>query len=228
MVPVHSIKKTDKMDNALTDRRRDRLEVYNTVILAIATLAVAWCSYQSHLWSGIQTFGLAESNKYGRLAQQHMIQAGQRVAMDEAIIITFIEAVISKNQQRIDFILSGTEELSGIMSNWYQSYKLKDTTAALHPMVTTAYKELTTRRMQESEKLSQKGTDLYEEAAKANRIADNYDLFTVMFSMVMFLGAIATKAVRPQIHHVLVMFSALICISALILLFFNMPIAHKT
>jgi hypothetical protein len=37
------------VDDANKDRERDRLEVYNTIMLAIATLAVAWCSYQAAL-----------------------------------------------------------------------------------------------------------------------------------------------------------------------------------
>jgi hypothetical protein len=44
------------VNDANIDRDRDRLEVYNTIMLAIATLAVAWCSYQASLWSGLQTF----------------------------------------------------------------------------------------------------------------------------------------------------------------------------
>ena len=89
----------------VNDLQQSRLETYNTVILAIATLAVAWCSYQAALWNGIQTFCLADSNKYGRLAQQNAIQAGQKIAMDEAVMITFMDAVLNKNQQRIDYML---------------------------------------------------------------------------------------------------------------------------
>jgi hypothetical protein len=45
------------------DRSRNRLEINNTIILSIATLAITWCSYQTNLWNGIQTFNLAQSNK---------------------------------------------------------------------------------------------------------------------------------------------------------------------
>src|SRR5205085_133793 len=57
-------RKTEKLE-----RMRNRVEINNTIILAIATLAITWCSYQSNLWSGIQTFKLAEANKLNRLAQ---------------------------------------------------------------------------------------------------------------------------------------------------------------
>src|SRR5690242_9427060 len=89
------------------DRRRNRLEIYNTVILGIATLGVAWCSYQSSLWNGIQTFKLADSNKFNRLAQQKTLQAGQSFQLDEAVASDFLVGVLENKQDRVQFILKG-------------------------------------------------------------------------------------------------------------------------
>jgi hypothetical protein len=94
-------------NNINADRDRNRMEVYNTILLGIATLAVAWCSYQGTLWNGIQTFRLAESNKYGRLAQQKLIQTGQNKAMEEAVIITFVNAAFDKDTNKVNYILNG-------------------------------------------------------------------------------------------------------------------------
>lgn len=209
------------------DLRQSILETYNALILAVATLSVAWCTYQSTLWSGIQTFCLADSNKYSRLAQQTAIQAGQKIAMDEAVIITFTDAVLNKNQQRINFILMGTGELSGVMASWLKMYSAGDTDAPMHPMAMPAYTELVKIRMQESETMSKKSADSYNKANKANGTADAYVMFTVLFSMVMFLGAIATKLVRTRPKMVLTILSGLICVSVLLIVIFSMPVAHK-
>jgi hypothetical protein len=40
----------------------DNVELLSTVLLALATLASAWCAYQATLWSGEQARALAESN----------------------------------------------------------------------------------------------------------------------------------------------------------------------
>jgi ABC-type anion transport system duplicated permease subunit len=211
----------------LNDLRQSMLETYNALFLAIATLSMAWCTYQSTLWNGIQTFRLADSNKYGRPAQQNVIQAGQRIAMDEAVIITFTDAVLNKNQQRINFILKGTGELSAVMSSWMNKYNAGDTNGPLHPMLTSAYRELVKTRMQESEKMSKKGAEFYNEANRANRIADNYTIFTVLFSMVMFLSAIETKLIRTTPKIILTLISAIICVSVLMIVIFSMPFAHR-
>jgi hypothetical protein len=156
--------------------------VYNTIILAIATLCAAWCSYQGSLWSGIQTFRLADSNMYARLAQQTSIQANQRMAMEEVAIVSFIDAVLDKNKKRSDYILKGLNpELSKILSDWMQLDPANDSTAPRNPMTTPGYLDLMKRRTDESEKLSAKSTETYNEGNRANRISDTYGLFTVIF-----------------------------------------------
>jgi predicted Zn-dependent protease len=49
----------------------------------------------------------AESNKYSRLAQQTTIQADQAKTMEEAAMISFMNAVLTKTKQRLNYILKG-------------------------------------------------------------------------------------------------------------------------
>ena len=210
------------------DRNRNRLEINNTLILSIATLAITWCSYQSNLWNGIQTFNLAQSNKLSRNAQQEAIQSGQRRQMDEAIIIRFFDEAFAKNEDKIKYILRGVRpELSKIMSDWMQLHPFENRSAPFHPMAMPGYKKLMEKDMAESERsLAQAGIS-FEKAARANTISDRYSLLTVIFSMVMFLAAIGAKITRIRLSFTLIVVSGLVCICALILLFLYMPIASK-
>ena len=211
-----------------SDRARDRLEVYNTILLAIATLAVAWCSYQNNLWNGIQTFKLADSNKLNRLALQKTLQAGQTFQIDEAILTNFMDAVLTKNNNRIDLVIKGVRpELSKILQKWLQLRSSGDSNVPIHPMVMPEYKEMIGKNNVESEKLRDQADQLYKEGDRANTITDQYSLFTVLFSLVMFLSAIATKATRLRISFTLVLISAITCIASLVLLILHMPLASK-
>jgi len=210
------------------DRSRNRLEINNTIILSIATLAITWCSYQTNLWNGIQTFNLAQSNKFSRLAQQLAIQSGQRRQMDEAVIISFFDEAFYKKEDKIKYILRGVRpELSKIMSDWIQLHPFENPSAPFHPMAMPGYKELIEKDMAESEKSLAKAELLYEEANRANTISDRYSLLTVIFSMVMFLAAIGAKIIRVRLSFTLMIISGLVCIGVLILLFLYMPIASK-
>ncbi len=223
-----NIENTTLTSDQKLDRNRNRLEINNTLILSIATLAITWCSYQSNLWNGIQTFHLAQSNKFSRDAQQQAIQSGQRIQMDEAIIIKFYDEAFYKKEDKIKYILRGVRpELSKIMSDWIQLHPFENPSAPFHPMAMPDYKELMEKELAESEKsLAQAGVS-FEKATRANTISDRYSLLTVIFSMVMFLAAIGAKITRIRLSFTLIVVSGLVCIGVLILLFLYMPIATK-
>jgi hypothetical protein len=211
-----------------TDKQKARLEIYNTVILAIATLCAAWCSYQGSLWNGIQTFRLAESNKYSRLSQQILIRSDQAKTMEEAAIISFMDAVFDKNKKRIDYILEGLRpEISKILSDWLLLDPMNDSAAPRNPMTMPGYIELMKKRTDESEKMSAKASEAFDSGSKANLVSDTYGFLTVMFSTVMFLTAITTKLVRPQARLLLLVIAALMCSIFLFWTIFSMPIVHK-
>ena len=211
-----------------TEKQKDRIEIFNTIILAVATLCAAWCSYQGNLWDGIQTFRLADSNKYSRLAQQILIRSDQAKTMEESAIISFMEAVFDKNKQRIDYMLKGLRpELSKILSDWMQSDPLNDSTVTRNPMTTPGYQDLMKKRTDESERMSAKASEAFDSGNKANLISDNYSFLTVMFSTVMFLSAITTKLVRVHARFLLLIISVLMCVAILLLTIFTMPVAHR-
>jgi len=211
-----------------SDRSRNRLEINNTIILSIATLAITWCSYQSNLWNGIQTFNLAQSNKFSRDAQQQAIQSGQRTQMDEAIIINFFDDAFYKKEDKIKYILRGVRpELSKIMSDWIQLHPFENPSAPFHPMAMPGYKEMIEKNLAQSEKSLAQAGILFEKATRANTISDRYSLLTVIFSMVMFLAAIGAKITRTKLSFTLIVVAGLVCIGVLVLLFLYMPIASK-
>jgi len=215
-------------DNNNMYRKLDKLQVTNTLILAIATLAITWCSYQGVLWNGVQTFKLGDSNKFARLAQQKTIVTGQNRAMDEAILIGFVRAAIEKKQDIVDYSLRGVRpELSKIMSAWLLSNPFENPTAYPHPMAMPEYLELMKKDMAEADRLSQQAEESRNEAQKANSNSDNYSLLTVVFSMVMFLGAITSKIAPPRLGLLNTIAAGVICTGALVLVLFVMPIAAK-
>ncbi len=215
-------------NNLNSEKQKTRLEIYNTVILAIATLCAAWCSYQGSLWNGIQTFRLADSNKYSRLAQQILIRSDQARTMEQSAIISFMDAVFDKDKKRIDYMLRGLKpEVSAILSDWMRSNPFNDSTAPLNPMMTPAYLDLMKKRTDESETMSLKASEAFDNGTKANLISDKYSFLTVMFSTVMFLSAITTKLARPQARFLLIVIASLICAAVLLMTILSMPIAHR-
>jgi hypothetical protein len=57
--------------------------------------------------------------------------------------------------------------------------------------------------------------------------SDNYSLLTVVFGMVVFLGAITSKITRVSLSFAAIVAAGIICIVTLGFLFFQMPIASR-
>ncbi|MCL7927530.1 MAG: hypothetical protein M8841_07050, partial [marine benthic group bacterium] len=59
-------------------RKERRLETWSAILMSLATVATAWCAYQSAEWGGEQSFMLGESNRAGREATLQESLAMQR------------------------------------------------------------------------------------------------------------------------------------------------------
>jgi hypothetical protein len=207
---------------------RQRLEVINTIILAVATLAITWCSYQSTLWSGVQLFKLAESSRFFGRSQQQTLLVAQRQQIDADVAINFMSAVIDNKQDHIDYYLKrGKAEVSAVLSEWLAQQPLKNEHSPVHPLAMPQYQKLTKQWLAKADADIATGQQLWAEAEKANNHGDNYVLLNVIFSMTMFLGAIATKMVRLKLVRTVLIIAGVICAAALMLLLFVMPVTWQ-
>ena len=219
-------KNTNLNDKERLERTKNRFEIYNTLILSIATLFVTWCSYQSTLWGGIQTFKLEESNLANRHAQEKSLMTVQMQTMDESVIVAFAQDVVEKKQYKIDFYIQRLRPgLSNVLKAWLATNPIENPSAPAHPMMMKEYKALYDKDMVEVNRLSKQGDLLWSQAEQANTYSDRYSLFTVVFSMIMFLGAITTKLTRLLLSFILIVGSGIICIVLLFILFLYMPLA---
>jgi hypothetical protein len=217
------------MDAASKESRlRNRIEINNTLILSIAALSMTWCTYQSTLWNGIQTFKLESANLAYRDAQEKTLMAMQHRLMDETVVINFMNAVLANDTTRTAFYMQRVRpELSVILSGWFDQDPLHNKKAALHPGAMKEYQAFLKHDLVEAEAIKTKAAAYWGQADQANKNADNYVLFTVVFSMIMFIGAIATKMTHLKLTFTLIVVSGLICIGILLALFLIMPLAKE-
>src|SRR5215216_3074336 len=80
-------------------------EVIAAVLLGVASLASAWSAYQSALWDGIQTFGIAEANVAGRQAAGRDLYTNQLRTIDAVMFERYVSALSEQNHQLAEFLL---------------------------------------------------------------------------------------------------------------------------
>ena len=227
-VMTERTKEKFKWLGSIVQHIRKRLDIYNTVILSIATVAITWCTFQSAQWNGIQDFKLAEANIINRKAQQKSLLSGQQRLWDEQVMISFMHSVLDGRRQIADYYLKHVRpEMANVFSDWMMTRPLDDSNLDITPLNLDGYKQMVDREKREESELVSQSDRIYAEARHANSNSDNYALFTVMFSMILFMGGVATKVSGGGISLSLIVISAVICVIILLVLFFSMPVAHK-
>ena len=73
------------------NQRKRWVEITCALVLALATMASAWCAYQSTLWGGVQTFKLAAAAKAAREAAKLEIEALETRMFDKLLFVHYVE-----------------------------------------------------------------------------------------------------------------------------------------
>jgi hypothetical protein len=206
-------------------RWRERVEIAGTVVISIATLAIAWCSYQGALWGGIQTVSLIESGDDDRRALEKSAQMKHQQEVDAMVMINFAEAVIDKKEEKVNFYLTrGRSELVQICKAWLKMDPLHNPAAPPHPMAMKEYQDLMSKITDEENKFRKSSEILKDRGLKANYYSDNYALLTVIFGIVLFLNGLSAKVKSARIMSVFAISSAVICVIGLLLLLLTLPV----
>src|SRR3954471_11417917 len=84
-------------------RRRDRLELVATLLLAVAAVATAWSSYQATRWNGEQARAASRTNAIRIEAAREQGQAEAQSQIDVATFIQWVNARATNDPKLQEF-----------------------------------------------------------------------------------------------------------------------------
>ena len=67
-------------------------EIFSAALLSAASLAIAWSAYQSTLWSGDQSFLMADAGAAGRKAAAHELMSATQRQSDGIVFMAWVNA----------------------------------------------------------------------------------------------------------------------------------------
>jgi hypothetical protein len=173
------------------ERFKHYIELATTVIIAVATIASAWCAYQATLWGGIQTFRLSAVNALARKSSENTIRAGQMRTIDGILFIEYLKGKERHKDFLAEFFYKRFRpEAKRATDAWLATNPFQNPQAPPHPFVMEEY-SLEPER--EAKRLSEESAQKFDEARQANQNSDNYVMLTVLFASVMFFGGISTQ-----------------------------------
>ena len=198
-----------------TDSRRDRmLEMCAAALMSIATVATAWCAYQSAEWGGEQAFLLGESQRAGREADLHAALAAQKKNLDVAVFMEWIGGLATDNERLTEFYAERFPPNLGIaVEAWLATEPRTNPNAPAHPFLMEEYRvaedSIAATATVESEAK-------WAEARQADENGDRFVLLTVIFASVLFFGGIEQKFRDRNVRTGLLVVGSLLFLGGLI------------
>ena len=204
---------TNEHTHDTKERFKHSIELATTIVIAVATIASAWCAYQATLWGGIQTFRLSAVNALGRKSSEQTVRAGQMRTMDAILFIEYLKGKERHKDSLAEFFYNRFRpELKRAIDAWLATKPFQNPQAPPHPFVMEEYNP---EPEQEAKRLSEESALKFEEAKQANQNSDNYIMLTVLFASVMFFGGISTQFEAPRYRITLLAIGAFVLCAAL-------------
>lgn len=167
-------------------------EIVAAILLAIATVATAWCAYQSSRWNGEQATSFAEAATIRSESNREFNLAIQLQIIDTELFSLWEQAHRAGDDALVEYYEESLmrPELLQHLDGWVPSVSDPGEGDAAHPLVSEAYLE---ELVDDSQRLQRESTERSHAAKQANQTSDDYVLATVIFASVLFFAGIASK-----------------------------------
>lgn len=170
-----------------TSRRR-KLEVLTAVMMAMATIGIAWVSFEASRWGTVQTANFNQGQASLVQGSKASAAAGQLIQIDVAMFAEAVDAFAAENAPLTDFYVDrAREEFKPALDAWIASDPLENPDAALTPFELPEYTSALAEESAELEVVAAANTVT---ALSANQRSDNYILAAVIFAAILFLCGI--------------------------------------
>lgn len=169
------------------------------VLLSLATVGTAWCSYQAATWGGVAQRYTNLAATSGRTAAAKELQAQQITLLDVMLFSNYINARSSSNETLARFYSDRfRDEMKTAFNAWMATRPFENPNAPAHPFLTNFYQPrlLTQAHMAEDD-----GQRLAQQAGDAGRVSRGYVLITVLLACALFCGGTASKFEKGWIRR---------------------------
>jgi hypothetical protein len=205
----------------LQSKNKQRFEIIAAVLLGLATVSIAWGSYQANLWGGLQDKALTESALLSTDAASEYAEAGAIISLDQTL---FVEVFLLLEQpgadedatlDTVEYITTNmSEQGEAAVNEWYENDR------AGFPFTDAYYESFYAVGDEAIEESDAK----FEEGSKNNTTGDKYVLVSTILASVLFFAGISTVLQTDRVKRVLLGGGALLWLGAVIYIA-TLPIA---
>lgn len=193
--------------------RRDRTDLISAALLGLATLASAWCAYQSGLWGGEQTRNLARTSALHFEALRQISEAETLQLVDVSTFLSYVEKDAGGDRTLAEYFRQHARpEFRAALESWIAERESGHEPRAL-PFKSPRYRlEPASLAAQLNEQANAANTA----ANEANGHGDLFVLHTVMFAMALFFLGTSSAAQRRTFQRTMLLLGTLVLVLATI------------
>lgn len=191
-----------------TRRRSERLEVFATILLALATVATAWSGYQASRWNGEQALAFSRASALRIESSKADALANAQTQVDVATFIQWVDAVARAEAELVDFYSRRfREEFKPAVDAWAATNPRTNVNAPLTPFAMPEYMLAARDKAEQLEAEAES----FSAAGRANvQRATNYVLGVVLFAAALFFAGMSTKLGNPRLQRMLLGFGIVV------------------
>ena len=168
-----------------------RFEFMALVLISLATVGTAWCSFQAAAWSSVSARTMNLSAAANRKAMGHHLHSYQMSLMDVLLFSQHVNARASSNEALARFYSDRFRgEAKTAFEAWMATHPFENPGAPPHPFVTNLYHP---RLLVEAASADAESQRLWQQAGEAGRTGRSYVLITVLLASALFCGGTASK-----------------------------------
>ena len=203
------------MQKALTSLPESRpepkkrwVEPVTALLMALATLSTAWCSYQSAGWTRRSNRLINEYNALERRANVLTLQGMQIATIHTAMFMQVLAAKQQGNEKLATFYIERfPPELRKAYDAWLAQKPLENANADPHPFVSNLYEY---RGAKEAAEASAKAAENLLQSRSAGSVSGQYLANTVLFATVLFFASASGKFEQRRVRLVAFIFAAVV------------------
>jgi hypothetical protein len=174
-----------------SEAKRRWFEPASAILMALATLGTAWCSYQSSEWNGQSSSFATEAGRSNQQAALLHLEGNQVTMLQAKMFTEFIDAQMSGKEKLANFYLDRfPPELRKAYDAWIAEKPFENPKADPHPFVPNLYQP---RFVQDARQANADSGRNDAAAKRASAVAARYLSNTVLFAAVLFFAGTSGK-----------------------------------
>ena len=195
--------------------KRKWVEPVAALLMALATLSTAWCSFESAAWTRKSNRLMNEFNALERRAGVLTIQGMQQTTIHTGMFMQALAAHEAGNDKLVNFYVERfPPELRKAYDAWLAQKPFENPNAEPHPFVASLYQAPGTREAAEA---NAKAAASLQEARKAGTLSGQYLANTVLFAAVLFFANASSRFEQRRVRVVAFTFAVAVFLFAVVL-----------